>query len=542
MIKSLGNGKAAGHDEIPNEALKNAPAIMVSEITNLFNRVFDKGVVPESWKKGRLVLIHKKGSKVDPTNYRPLTVLQAVSGLYTKILNNRLTTVVEEHHLLGEIQNGFRKSRSGGDSAFILNSVLWKSAAQKKDIHLAFLDLLKAYDSVDRPTLWRKLKEMGFKGKFLQALQKLYKGDHVTCEVNGVTTRPVYLGRGLRQGCSLSPMLFALYMAGMGQDLSLSTEGVKMYKIVVSGLFFADDVVLVARSAQGLRNLLELVQFHCKDLRMQLSPKKCKIMSKSGEDFTIELEDESEFCLEKVLRFRYLGLECELSPARTAKAMKDRAISVARKYKGACLRIAKDGPDVVEIAVALWENIAKPSLKFGCEAVPFTKTAIDEVMRQQVGIGKSALGLPQTAPNISVEVLLGLKPFKEELYRMQLKFYYKLCTQDEKRWSKDALLDHLLGGWRSPYLIYISEVKKEVGMFRGPVSNRHVDIVLDYYGLKLLNNRIDELNLPAMHRVKKREKSSHVDESPESQVMATTASTYRLLNYICLPPFYQIQR
>ena len=68
---------------------------------------------------------------------------------------------------------------------------------------LAFLDLLKAYDSVDRPTLWRKLAEMGFGGKFLRCLQALYEGDYVTCQVGGLTTRLVFLGRGLRQGCSL---------------------------------------------------------------------------------------------------------------------------------------------------------------------------------------------------------------------------------------------------------------------------------------------------------------------------------------------------
>ena len=153
MISSLGNGKAAGHDGIPNEALKNAPAEMVSLVTALYNKVKNKGSVPVEWKRGRLVLIHKKGPKTDVFNYRPLTVLQSVSGLYTKLLNKRLSDVAEAHNLLGEIQNGFRKGRAGGDSAFVLNTVLWKMSAQQKAVHLAFLDLMKAYDTVDRPTL-----------------------------------------------------------------------------------------------------------------------------------------------------------------------------------------------------------------------------------------------------------------------------------------------------------------------------------------------------------------------------------------------------
>ena len=277
VIKSLGNEKASGHDMIPNEALKNAPMALVEMIVMLFNRVMRKGEVSRSWKRGRLVLIHKRGSTVDAYNYRPLTVLTAVSGLYTKILNQRLVSVVECHGLLGEIQNGFRKTRSGDDNAFVLNTILWKSTAQRKDVHLAFLDLMKAYDSVDRKVLWRRLAEMGFGGKFLQAVQKLYEGDHVTCKMNGVTTPPVFLGRGLRQGCSLSPLLFALYVAGLGQDLARASQGVKLYRVVVSGIFFADDILLVARTAEGLRQLVAPVEAHCKDLRMNLSVSKCKV-------------------------------------------------------------------------------------------------------------------------------------------------------------------------------------------------------------------------------------------------------------------------
>jgi hypothetical protein len=103
----------------------------------------------------------------------------------------------------------------------------------------AFVPAQKAYDSVDRPTLWAKLKKMGFGGAFLRTLQRMYEGDYVTTEINGVVTRPVYLKRGLRQGCSLSPMLFALYVVAMGQDLAVSGLGITMYKRCVSAIFFA---------------------------------------------------------------------------------------------------------------------------------------------------------------------------------------------------------------------------------------------------------------------------------------------------------------
>ena len=77
-------------------------------------------------------------------NYRPLTILTSMLGVYTKVLNRRLVEVVERHRLLGEVQNGFRKDRSGADSGFVLNTVLWKTVAKKRKVHVAFLDLTKA--------------------------------------------------------------------------------------------------------------------------------------------------------------------------------------------------------------------------------------------------------------------------------------------------------------------------------------------------------------------------------------------------------------
>ena len=74
-------------------------------------------------------------------------------------------------------------------------------------------------------------------------LQSLYTGDNVDCVVNGVATKPVYLRRGLRQGCSLSPMLFALYIADIGDDINASGMGFNLGSICISGLLFADDII-----------------------------------------------------------------------------------------------------------------------------------------------------------------------------------------------------------------------------------------------------------------------------------------------------------
>ena len=172
----------------------------------------------------------------------------------------RLTEVVELHGLLGEEQNGFRTGRRMADNNFILDSILWKLKAMGKKGHLAYLDISKAYDSVNREILWSRMSRMGFDGVFLQSLKALYTGDCVQSTVNGVTTSPVYLRRGLRQGCSLSPILFALYIALIGVSASMMEQGVVIGGMVVSCLLFADDIVLVIKSKEGLLLLVRAVR------------------------------------------------------------------------------------------------------------------------------------------------------------------------------------------------------------------------------------------------------------------------------------------
>ena len=87
-------------------------------------------------------------------NYRPITVLIYLAGLYSKVLNDRLIEVTEMHMLLGEIQQGFCNGRCGAENNFDLDTILWKARGSKKPVHMSFIDIAKAYDTVKRDILW----------------------------------------------------------------------------------------------------------------------------------------------------------------------------------------------------------------------------------------------------------------------------------------------------------------------------------------------------------------------------------------------------
>ena len=343
MIRELKNGKAAGVDTIPNEALKNSVPEFVSALVVLFNNIRKEGKAPEAWKVGRLVLVHKKGSLTDMGNYRPLTVLASMSGLFSRVLNQRLTEVVEDRCILGEVQQGFRKNRRGADNTFILNTIIMKGTATKKRPHLAYLDIKKAYDSVSRQNLWIKMEALGLGGSFVDMIKALYTGDRIRAEVNGEPTREVYLQRGLRQGCSLSPMLFAIYVVGWGEALENSGEGVKLGNILVPALFFADDVVLIASSVEGLKRLMSISEDETQKMGLTISESKSKVVSVNDEVSWSLHNNEGEIMstLEKVMDYKYLGLETHANIRKTTTAKHKKMVTAARRYRGACKYLSR---------------------------------------------------------------------------------------------------------------------------------------------------------------------------------------------------------
>ena len=518
VLQSLKNGKAYGWDRIPNEALKNLPDSMIDKVTLLFNKIKSAGVMPKGWNNGRVTLVHKRGLREVLGNYRPITVLVSLSSLFSKLLNDRLIQVTEKHKLLGEIQNGFRKGRCGADNNFVLDTILWKARAMKKPVHMSFIDISKAYDSVNRDILWKKLASLGFSGDFLSALKALYSDDSVDCVVNGITTRPVFLRRGLRQGCALSPMLFALYIMDVGNDINISQLGFQLGNVVVSGLLFADDLVLVAKSSSALKSLLTLVKVGFDKLRLAISVEKSQVISPADDAW--EVLDEAGFAvltLDQVEQYKYLGTWTYSTMYRTVVEKQKLCVKTAHKYKSSCIHVSRRGPDVVDVVLCTWSNVAIPSILNGCEMIPFCETRIDEIERIQAQISKFALGLSLTSPNICAQTELGLKPFRQLLYECQLKFYFRALHAHEERWVHQALMDHLSGDWHSPYLAHISNIRGTMEMFTPIPAPSLMKSHCSEYFLSMVNCNIS--SYPWILPLQRLARSSYVCENECSTVI-----------------------
>ena len=345
---------------------------------------------------------------------------------------------------------------------------------------------------MNRQVLWKRLSNLGIRGNFLAAIKSLYANDCIDCNVNGMITRPIFLRRGLRQGCSLSPVLFALYISEVGANMHLSQSGFYIERVCISGLLFADDLLLVSRTANGLKKLLKLVKKGFDALKLTINCGKSNVISPEDHEWIIsENESDSQLILSQVSAYKYLGIMSYDSMFKTCSEKQKTCIQTAYNYKNSCIHVSKMGPDIVDIIQCTWLNIAIPAILSGCESIIFSESTIMEIERIQSQVAKFALGVPINTPNICAQTEMGMKSFRHQLYNRQLKYYFRVLYLPSTRWVHQALLDHMEGGWCSPYISYIASLRKQVGMFSPPSLPIQVKGLCYDYFLKSTNASLE---------------------------------------------------
>ena len=168
--------------------------------------------------------------------------------------------------------------------------------------------------------------------------------------------------------------------------------------------------------------------------------------------------------LVKILSYKYLGLETYNSIAKITTAKQKKCVTAARHFRGACRYLARQGPDVVDMSVCCWRNVAMPAICYGVETVLFSKATINSLDLESARWAKDTLNMPTSTLNVCPQVLLGVHSFKQIIYNIQLKYFSRLQNLPSSKYAAQALVEHVRGGWKSPYLNYINKLRTEVGM------------------------------------------------------------------------------
>ena len=213
--------KAAGIDGIKAEVLKNNASITL--LHKICNLCFMTGQVPSCWNQSVISPIPKESSKnaLLPGNYRGIALISVPCKIYCDILNKRMSKWLEENSELVDEQNGYRKDRNCIDQLYVLNSIIEKRIKSKQNTFVSFIDMRKAFDNVNHQCLWFKLQKCGIGGHMLKAIQSLYQNVSYSVKVNGHLTPWFNITKGVKQGCTLSPTLFQVYINGGFENYEL---------------------------------------------------------------------------------------------------------------------------------------------------------------------------------------------------------------------------------------------------------------------------------------------------------------------------------
>ena len=213
-LNQLENGKACGPDKIPTTLVKDAANFISYPLTLIYNSSMKNGIFPDFWKITRVAPIYKSGKRFDCNNYRPISVL--FSRVFEWIVQDQLYEFLKLNSILAKNQYAFRTLHSSIIS--LVNSTeYWRQNIDNQKLNAtAFLDLKKAFDTVNHKMLINELMKYGVKGKEIVSGRKQF------CTVNGYKSRIEEVICGIPQGSCLGPLIFIMYLINFETCLEFS--------------------------------------------------------------------------------------------------------------------------------------------------------------------------------------------------------------------------------------------------------------------------------------------------------------------------------
>nr|KAG5710457.1 hypothetical protein BaRGS_022275 [Batillaria attramentaria] len=304
-LKSLKNGKAAGEDNIPAEALKEGGEAIVDQLHVLLNLVWTTGEIPSDWKKGLLVKLPKSGDLSQCGKWRGITLLSIPSKVLTRVILERMKDAIDQR--LRDEQAGFRKERSCTDQIATLRIIVEQTIEWQTPLYVCFIDFEKAFDSVDRESIWTILRHYGVPEKMVDIIKQLYNG--FSCKVihNGKLSDEFQVTTGVRQGCLLSPLLFLVVLDWVTRTAYASSgRGIQWTRTrKLEDLDFADDLALLSHRLQDMQAKVDALGEISQRIGLKISQEKTKVLrTNNKQDAPVQIEGQAVTDVEE---FTYLG-------------------------------------------------------------------------------------------------------------------------------------------------------------------------------------------------------------------------------------------
>nr|VZI16281.1 unnamed protein product [Spirometra erinaceieuropaei] len=298
-VQQLSSGKAPGSDAIPAEVYKHGGPLLMDHLTALFQEMWRQGEVPQDFKDETIVHLYKrKGNRHVCDNHRGISLLNIAGKIFARILLKRLNNHLEQS-LLPENQCGFRRHRGNTDMIFAARQLQEKCQEMRTHLHSTFVDLTKAFDTVNREGLWKIMQKFGCPERFTQMVRQLHDGMMARVTDNGAVSEAFAVTNGVKQGCVLAPTLFSLMFSAMLMDayrderpgirIAFRTDGhllnqrrmhfqSRVSTTTVHELLFADDCVLNTTSEEEMQRSKDLFSAACENFGLVINTQKTVVM------------------------------------------------------------------------------------------------------------------------------------------------------------------------------------------------------------------------------------------------------------------------
>ena len=305
VLKGLKNNKAPGADSMINEFLKYGGPEVRNKLLKIMNMIFEKGKVPNDFRKTLIKPLYKKGDKSECRNYRGVSLVSVGSKLLSNMILFRLRHAVDK--VLREEQCGFRNGRGCVDHVFTLRLIIEKSLRCQTPLVLSFIDYEQAFDSVDRTALTKVLSLYGIPEKYIKVICAMYENNTAAVKVGNEVSNWFCIKSGVKQDCVLSPFIWIILMDFVLRSIgkAIGDHGIKWGGRTLLDLDYADDLSILDDSVCKMNEFLEVLRVQGAKIGLKINVKKTKSLRLGiSEDEQVTLGNEK---IDQVGSFSYLG-------------------------------------------------------------------------------------------------------------------------------------------------------------------------------------------------------------------------------------------